>query len=63
MLCSLANLDSKKLDSLQKLEKNTGKVLLAYACHEAKPAVLSQDELNRIQALENELGVAVVALE
>jgi hypothetical protein len=63
MLCSLANLAPNQLESLQSLEKSTGKVLLAYACHQAKPASLNPDELKRLQTLENEMGVALVAVE
>lgn len=64
MLCSLSNkLDSGTLESVQNLEKELGKTLLVYSCHEAKPSVLKDEELEKIRSLENRLSVSLVAVD
>ncbi len=62
MICSYASVEENKLKALQGLEKELGKTLLAFSCHDAQPAQLSPEQLERVQALEKELGVVVVAL-
>lgn len=62
MICSYASVEEKKLKALQKLEKELGKTLLAFSCHDAKPAQLTPEHLKHVQDLEKELGVVVVAL-
>ncbi len=62
MLCSYPSLDGNKLDSLQHLEKELGRTLLAYNCQQMEPARLTAEELERIQTLEKDLGVVIVAL-
>ncbi len=62
MICSYPSLDGEKLDSLQHVEKELGRTLLAYNCHQLEPAQLTPEELQRIQSLEKDLGVVIVAL-
>jgi len=62
LICSYPSLDGEKLDSLQHLEKELGRTLLAYSCHQMEPAQLTPEELERIQSLEKDLGVVIVAL-
>ena len=62
MICSYASVEEKKLKALQELEKELGKTLLAFNCHDAKPAQLTPEQLKNVQDLEKELGVVVVAL-
>jgi len=62
LICSYATVDDEKLKSLQKLEKNMGRTLLAFSCQEITPAQLTPEQLESIQALEKDLGVVVVAL-
>jgi len=64
MLCSLAtNVDASVLQSINDLEKDLGKTLLAFACHDLKPSALNADQLSKIQAVEKKLGVSLVAVE
>lgn len=63
MLCSLSKLESRGLDSIKSLEKELHRPLLAFSCHDLKPAELTTDELKKIQSLEKELGLALVAVE
>ena len=64
MLCSITNtLTQEDISTLQNMEKETGKTLLAYSCHTASPASLSQEELNKLQELEKKLGVVLVAVD
>ncbi len=64
MLCSLSGkLDENSLKSIQNLEKEIGKTLLAFNCHDIKPSTLSENELSKIQKLENHLSISLVAVD
>lgn len=64
MLCSLSNkISEDKLKSIQNLEKEIGRALLAFNCHDIKPAKLSETELSKIRKLENDLSVSLVAVD
>jgi hypothetical protein len=64
MLCSIANnVDSSALKTITDLEKDLGKTLLAFACHDMKPSALSADQLSKVQATEKKLGVSLVAVD
>ena len=62
MICSLSNLNSQDLDQIKAVEADVGQPLLAFSCHDFSPATLSADKLEKIQALEKKLGVALVAI-
>ena len=62
MLCNIAKLENDKLEAIQKLEKEVGKTLVAFSCHDVKPAELSDDQLSKIKAAEDEIGFALVAV-
>ncbi len=63
MLCSLSTkLDSKDLQSIADLEKELGMPLLAFSCHDLKPAQVQPEQLSKIQALESQLGLSLVAV-
>jgi hypothetical protein len=63
MLCSLSQLDDKKLEQIRSLENELGKNLLSFTCHDIKTARLNDEELGKVRDLENTLGVALVATE
>ena len=64
MICSLSsNVSQATLKSINDLESELGKTLLAFSCHSVKPSTLSADELKKIQALEKKLGVSLIAVE
>ena len=63
MLCSLSKLESRGLDSIKKLEKEIQRPLLAFSCHDLKPAQLTDEELKKIQSLEKSLGLVLVAVK
>ena len=62
MLCSISNLDKEKIDAVQKLEKELGKTLIAFSCHDIKTAELDASTLQRIQEVEKELSLSLVAV-
>ncbi len=63
MLCSLSTkLDQKTLDTVRDLEKELDKTLLAFSCYPANPADISQEQLARIQKVEKDLGISLVAI-
>lgn len=64
MLCSIANnINESTLKTIQDLEKDLGKTLLAFACHNLKPSALSSDQLQKVQEVEKKLGVSLVAVD
>ena len=64
MMCSLSSkIDGNVLQTIQNLEKDLGKTLLAFSCHDVKAATLSGDELQKIQDVEKKLGVSLVAVD
>ncbi len=62
MICAYAGMEGKKLEALQRAEKDMGRTLLAFSCQDVKPASLSEEQVGRIKTLEKELGIVVVAL-
>jgi len=63
MLCSLSTkIKPETLHAIQSLEKELGKTLLAFSCHDLKPAELKHEELARIKEMENKLGLSLVAV-
>ncbi|MGQ9920231.1 MAG: hypothetical protein ACUVRZ_02755 [Desulfobacca sp.] len=64
MLCSLATkLGPQDLQAITALEQELSMPLLAFACHELQPAPVTPDQLAKIQALENRLGLSLVAVK
>ncbi len=63
MLCSLSNLNSQDIDQVRTLEKELGITVLAFSCHEAEPALLDKETLDKIQAAEDRLGLSLVAVK
>ena len=64
MLCALAeNVDAGILEKITQLENDLGKTFLAFQCHEMKPTMLTAEEINKIQDVEKQLGVSLVAVE
>ena len=63
MLCTVADLDKKKLEAIQSLEKKLGKTLLAFSCKEISITPLKADEIALLKELENKLGLALVAVK
>lgn len=55
-----AKLEQDALSTLQGLEKELGKTLVAFT-HDDKPAALTEDQVARIKSLEECLGATVVA--
>jgi len=63
MLSSLSTkLDEKTITTIKNLEKDLGKTLLAFSCHSLNPAEVSREQLAKIQKVEKELGVSLVAI-
>ncbi len=64
MLCSFANnVNESTLKTIQDLEKDLGKTLLAFACHDIKASALSNEQLQKVQEVEKKLGVSLVAVD
>ena len=62
MLYPLASLEAEKLNAIQDLEKSIGGPIVALAEIDAQSAELPQDKLQKLKALEEELGVVLVAV-
>ena len=63
MLCSLSNLKDQDLAEIRSMESDLGLTLLAFSCHATAPAALDADKLGKVQALEEKLGMSLVAVE
>jgi hypothetical protein len=64
MLCSLdTKVTEDTIATINALEKDLGRTLLAFRCHDLKPSTLSAAELKKIQEVEAELGISLVAVE
>ncbi|MDC0657724.1 hypothetical protein N6L27_06935 [Leisingera sp. SS27] len=62
MLYPLASLEADKLDAIKSLEKDIGSPVVALAGVEATTAALPDEKLKKLQELEEELGVVLVAV-
>jgi hypothetical protein len=63
MLCSIATkLKESDLSEITALENDLGATVLAFACHPLDAAELGAEQLARIKAVEDKLGVALVAV-
>jgi len=63
MLCSLATkLDQGQIAEIETLAKDMGTPILAFACHQMDAAPIDAAQIDRIKALEDKLGVALVAV-
>jgi hypothetical protein len=64
MLCSIAtHMNESTLQTIKELEKDLGKTLLAFKCHDLRPSMLSAEQLRKLQEIENNLGISLVAVE
>lgn len=64
MLCSLATeMTADTIKAITDLEKELGKTLLAFQCHNLKPSKLNASELQKIRDTENRLGISIVAVD
>ncbi|MBO9449498.1 hypothetical protein J7426_04470 [Tropicibacter sp. R16_0] len=62
MLYPLATLESEKLQAVQDLEAEIGSPIVALSAVETASADLSQDKLDKLKSLEDELDVVLVAV-
>ncbi len=63
MLCSLSTkLGPEDIKAINALEKELATPLLAFSCHDVKPAEVNAEQLSKIQDLEKRLGMSLVAV-
>jgi len=62
MIYSLAQLTSDQLHSIQDLEKQTGKCIVALRGLPGEPADISEDELSQLRSVEENTGLTLVAV-
>ena len=62
MLFPLATLAEDKLNAVRALEKEIGNPIVALAAVDTDTAPLQKNDLRKLQELENELGVVLVAV-
>ena len=63
MLYACTNMEREQLGALQALEQEIGKTLIALTPIDSGPAEVAEPELDKIKALEERLGVLLVAVE
>ena len=62
MLSAVSDLNTENLQKVQNVEKATGLRLLALNALDVTPAKIQDDAVDDIQALENEIGLTLVAV-
>ncbi|MES0826371.1 hypothetical protein [Ruegeria sp. SCP11] len=62
MLYPIATLEADKLDAVRALEKEIGSPVVALAAVDTDSATLPKEDLQKLQALEDELNVVLVAV-
>lgn len=63
MVCGYSpNISKDHLNTLNDLEKDIGKTVLAFSCKDIKESQLSQDQLAKINDLEKKLEMVLVAV-
>ncbi|AHD02011.1 hypothetical protein [Leisingera methylohalidivorans] len=62
MLYPLATLEAEKLRAIKSLERDIGSPVVALAGVNADSAALPDEQLKKLQQLEEELGVLLVAV-
>lgn len=62
MLYPLASLEAEKLTAIQALETDIGGPIVALAGLDARTAELPEGQLKKLQELEEELGIVLVAV-
>ena len=50
------------MDTIQSLEQELGRPLLAFSCHDIRAAELEEEQLAKIRDLEAKLGIYLVAI-
>ncbi len=64
MICSLSsNLKETDVEQIKQLESELGVTVLAFSCHDFKPTELDKVSLDKIQSLEKNLGISLVAVQ
>ena len=64
MLCTIAtDITDNTLQTINNLEKDLGKILLAFKCHDLKPSMLSCEEISKVEEIEKKFGVSLVAVK
>ena len=61
MICSFTTLDEKALETVQRVETETGQTVLAYNFFE--PEELRERDLEKIKAAEKELCLTLMAVK
>ena len=63
MLCSLSTkLEEKEIKAIKDLERELGKTLLAFSCYPVDAASINTEELAKIEKVETDLGISLVAV-
>ena len=64
MLCSIdTEMTPETHQKISALEKDLGRILLAFRCHDLKPSELSDSELQKIKEVEAQLGLSLIAVD
>jgi hypothetical protein len=64
MLCSISTrLGERELAEIRDLEGELGHTLLAFSRHPVDASELTDEQLDKVQRLEDRLGIALVAVQ
>ena len=63
MIFSVAQITADQLHTIQDLEKQTGRCIVALSSLPGEPSQLTDDELTSLQNAEKDLGLTLVAVD
>ncbi|MFP4630433.1 MAG: hypothetical protein ACLFMQ_06870 [Desulfohalobiaceae bacterium] len=64
MLCAISpKMSEQDLSTIQSLEQELGRPVLALACQQTPPAQLTAEQVQKLQDMENKLGMTLLAVE
>ncbi len=61
-VCAYSKIGKQQLETIDQLEKELETMILAFSCNDVLAAQLSKEQLSRLQAIEQEIGVSLIAL-
>ncbi len=60
-VCGYSTIGKQQLETIDQVEKELGTTILAFSCYDVLAAQLSKEQFGRLRALEQGIGVSLIA--